>query len=50
MIRVVDHDSVELSNLSRQVLHGKGDIGRRKVYSATHKLKRLNPGVKGEAT
>ena len=31
-------------------MHGKGDIGRRKVDSATHKLKRLNPGVKGEAT
>ncbi len=38
MIRIVDHDRVELSNLNRQVLHWDEDIGRRKVTSATEKL------------
>ena len=49
VIRVVDHDNVELSNLNRQVLHWDEDIGRRKVDSANQKLQRLNPGVKVEA-
>jgi len=49
MIRIVDRDKVELSNLNRQVLHWDEDIGRRKVDSATEKLKRLNQGVEIEA-
>lgn len=49
MIRVVDHDKVELSNLNRQVLHWNEDIGKKKVNSAVEKLKRLNPIVKVEA-
>ncbi len=49
LIRIVDRDSVELSNLNRQVLHWQGDIGRRKVDSASEKLKMLNPEVKIEA-
>lgn len=49
VIRVVDHDRVELSNLNRQVLHWNEDIGKKKVDSATEKLKRLNPRVKVEA-
>jgi len=46
VIRVVDHDRVELSNLNRQVLHWDEDIGKKKVDSAAEKLKRLNPRVK----
>jgi adenylyltransferase/sulfurtransferase len=38
MIRIIDHDKVELSNLNRQVLHWDRDIGRSKVDSATEKL------------
>jgi len=49
VIRVVDHDSIELSNLNRQVLHWDEDIGRRKVDSATEKLKKLNQEVEIEA-
>ena len=49
VIRIVDHDSVELSNLNRQVLHWEGDIGKRKVNSATEKLRKLNREVKIEA-
>ena len=49
VIRVVDHDRVELSNLNRQVLHWDEDIAKSKVDSATEKLKRLNQEVKVEA-
>ncbi len=49
MIRIVDNDKIELSNLNRQVLHWDKDIGRRKVISATEKLKELNPEVEIEA-
>ena len=49
MIRIVDHDTVDLSNLNRQILHGTADIGRPKVDSAKDKLAILNPAVKIEA-
>jgi adenylyltransferase/sulfurtransferase len=49
MIRVVDHDKVELNNLNRQVLHWDEDIGKKKVDSAADKLRRLNPRLKVEA-
>ncbi|MBL4783282.1 MAG: molybdopterin-synthase adenylyltransferase MoeB [Porticoccaceae bacterium] len=42
---LVDDDSVELSNLPRQVLHGESDIGRLKVVSALDTLQQLNPAV-----
>ncbi len=42
---LVDDDSVELSNLQRQVLHGEADIGRQKVDSAHDSLLRLNPDI-----
>ena len=48
-IRLVDHDTVELSNLNRQVLHGDKDIGKRKGDSAVEKLRKLNQSVKVEA-
>jgi molybdopterin/thiamine biosynthesis adenylyltransferase len=48
-IRIVDHDSIELSNLNRQVLHWDENIGNNKADSAVEKLRRLNPGVKIEA-
>jgi adenylyltransferase/sulfurtransferase len=48
-IRIVDHDTVEMSNLNRQILHGDGDIGKRKTDSAGQKLKGLNKDVNVEA-
>jgi molybdopterin/thiamine biosynthesis adenylyltransferase len=48
-LRIVDHDSVELSNLNRQVLHWPADIGQKKISSAKDKLKQLNPDVAIEA-
>ena len=48
VIRIVDHDRVELSNLNRQVLHWDEDIGKGKTVSATEKLRKLNPEVEIE--
>jgi molybdopterin/thiamine biosynthesis adenylyltransferase len=42
---IVDDDEVELSNLSRQVLHYTPDVGVRKTASAAAKLRFLNPEV-----
>ncbi|MGM0594051.1 MAG: HesA/MoeB/ThiF family protein [Pseudomonadota bacterium] len=44
-LTLVDFDTVELSNLQRQILHGTEDIGRPKVASARDALLRLNPDV-----
>ena len=46
VIGVVDNDTVSLSNLQRQVLHGTADIGRPKVDSAEEAVARINPHVK----
>ncbi|MFC1862418.1 ThiF family adenylyltransferase [Thermodesulfobacteriota bacterium] len=45
-IKIVDNDTVELSNLNRQILHWDEDIGKNKVDSAKHKLMKLNPSIK----
>jgi len=42
---VIDDDTVELSNLQRQVIHGVSDIGRTKLESARDSILELNPGV-----
>ena len=41
-ITIVDSDSVELSNLNRQILHWENDVGQQKVISAKKKLQRMN--------
>jgi len=48
-IRIADHDTVELSNLNRQVLHWDEDTGNKKVDSAAAKLRKLNHAIKIEA-
>jgi len=48
-LRIVDQDSIELSNLNRQILHWEKDINRNKVDSAAEKLTGLNRNVKVEA-
>ncbi|MEA4883337.1 MAG: HesA/MoeB/ThiF family protein [Clostridia bacterium] len=45
VIGLVDSDTVELSNLQRQIIHSMPDIGRAKVESAAEKMRRLNPDV-----
>src|SRR5438270_10081076 len=42
---VIDDDTVSLSNLQRQVIHGTPDIGAPKVDSAAATIRRLNPHV-----
>jgi len=48
-IGVIDDDSVDLSNLQRQVLHGTSAIGEAKVVSAERRLSDLNPEITIEA-
>lgn len=42
---IVDFDTVDESNLQRQLLHGTGDVGRAKTESARDAIQRLNPHV-----
>ncbi len=44
-LMLCDHDTVELSNLQRQIIHGTSDIGRPKVISAQVVLREINPEV-----
>ena len=48
-LRLIDHDTVSLSNLQRQVLYKSEDIGALKVERAAAALKALNPNVEIEA-
>ncbi len=42
---ILDDDSVDLSNLQRQIAHGTADIGRAKVDSARDAILAVNPEV-----
>jgi molybdopterin/thiamine biosynthesis adenylyltransferase len=43
---VIDHDTVDLSNLQRQVIHRTSDVGMAKVESARRALADINPEVR----
>ena len=43
---ISDFDTVEVSNLQRQILHTDDDIGKPKVESAKETLQALNPHIK----
>lgn len=45
-ITLIDDDSVEKSNLQRQVLHGEADVGLNKCLSAKASLQQLNSDIK----
>ncbi len=44
-IGLVDYDTVDASNLQRQIIHGTSTVGKLKVESARAKLQDLNPDV-----
>src|SRR6201994_4062807 len=43
---IVDFDTVDESNLQRQIIHGVSDIGRPKAQSAAESIAEINPLVK----
>jgi len=45
-LTLVDFDSVDLTNLQRQLLHGTADIGKQKTQSALETLQQINPHIK----
>lgn len=45
-IHICDADTVELSNLNRQILHPSERVGRSKAASAVETLQELNPEIK----
>ncbi len=44
-LTVVDGDTVERSNLHRQILFAVGDIGKNKATTAADKLRQMNPNI-----
>ena len=47
-IGIVDHDKIELSNLSRQVLFKKKDIGKYKISVSKKAIKKINQKINVE--
>jgi molybdopterin/thiamine biosynthesis adenylyltransferase/rhodanese-related sulfurtransferase len=45
---MVDFDTVDLSNLQRQIVHGTSGIGSSKIDSATDRVREINPNVRVE--
>ncbi len=44
-IGIVDYDTVDFSNLQRQIMHGTPDVGRPKLDSARDRLHAINPEI-----
>jgi sulfur-carrier protein adenylyltransferase/sulfurtransferase len=44
-IGVVDFDTVDLSNLHRQIIHKTGNVGKAKTLSAVEMMKDINPQI-----
>ena len=42
---IVEFDTVDESNLQRQIIHGQSDIGKSKAQSAKEKIAQINPYV-----
>ena len=43
---IIDFDTVDESNLQRQVIHGQSDIGKSKAVSAAESVAEINPLIK----
>jgi len=48
-LTLVDNDTVDLTNLQRQIMHETASVGRAKVESGRDAIARLNPEVKVNA-
>ena len=44
-LTLVDHDTVDLTNLQRQIAHDRSRVGQPKAESAAHTVRRINPDV-----
>lgn len=47
-VRAVDFDEVQLSNLSRQIIYNRNDVGKLKIDCAKERIAKLNPDLKYE--
>ncbi len=45
-IGIIDYDTVDITNLHRQIIYNIDDLGKAKVTSAKEKINKLNPGIK----
>ena len=45
-IGIIDKDSVEISNLTRQIIFSTSDLNKKKSSTAISKLKKINPDIK----
>ena len=48
-IRLVDHDTVDLTNLQRQIAHNLARVGQPKVASTAAAIAAINPDVRVDA-
>lgn len=46
MLGIIDDDTVDTTNLQRQIIHGVSDVGRSKAQSARDAIAELNPLVR----
>ncbi|WP_333818794.1 molybdopterin-synthase adenylyltransferase MoeB [Ohtaekwangia sp.] len=44
-IGIIDADTIDLSNLQRQVLYTEGDVGKPKAHTAAERLRALNSSI-----
>lgn len=44
-LTIVDHDTVDVTNLHRQTLYGEEDIGQLKALTAAQKISRMHPNI-----
>jgi len=45
-IGIIDYDTIEMSNLARQIIFTNKDVKKKKSKTATNKLKEINPDIK----
>lgn len=48
-ITLVDHDTVDVTNLQRQIAHGQTSVGLPKVESAGQRMREMNPNARIQA-